>query len=98
MTLVPQGGEDSTIKTSIKIVSTEASHMKALVHAYFVRYVLPKQAKEAEERSAKKKEKIHSLTGRKKRRSSIEVPPGGEKEKERRGSSVQKSKDKPSEV
>lgn len=94
MTLVPQGGEDSTIKTSIKIVSPEASHMKTLVHAYFVRYVMPKKAKELE-KNTKKKKKKQNMTGRKQRRGSTNVSQGSEKKGKRRRSSVHKSKDKP---
>lgn len=104
MTLVPQGGEDSTIKTSIKIVSPEALHMKTLVHAYFVRYVLPKKAKEKEEKKAreeerktKKKGKKQSVVGRKKRRSS-KVSRGSEGEGERRSSAVHKAETKPCEA
>eukprot|EP00904_Undaria_pinnatifida_P004150 jgi/Undpi1/13736/HiC_scaffold_9.g03389.m1 len=51
MTLESHTGVRGFVKTKVKIESPQATQMKSLVHAYFVRYVLPKRAKEAEEKT-----------------------------------------------
>lgn len=49
MTLVSLPG--STFAKTVAIESLRASQMKNLVHAYFVRYVMPKLEKERQEKT-----------------------------------------------
>lgn len=59
MTLTGREGESSSfVKLKvITIKSAQAPQMKSLVHAYMVRYVLPKRKKQEAEEKAKKAEK-----------------------------------------
>lgn len=52
MALVSKGGAKDFIKTQIQIESEEAATMKSLVHAYFIRHVLPEKEKETMEKTA----------------------------------------------
>lgn len=56
MTLTAREGEQTNFvkPTAILIQSTQASQMKSLVHAYMVRYILPRRKKKEEEDKAKK--------------------------------------------
>eukprot|EP00752_Nemacystus_decipiens_P006906 g6201.t1 len=59
MTLTGREGESTSFVklTVVKIHSAKARQMKSLVHAYMVRYVLPKRKKQEAEEKAKKAEK-----------------------------------------
>lgn len=49
-----EGEQTSFVKpTAILIQSAQASQMKSLVHAYMVRYILPRRKKKEEEEKAK---------------------------------------------
>ncbi|CAM9832385.1 unnamed protein product [Ectocarpus sp. 12 AP-2014] len=55
MTLAAREGEQTSFvkPTAILIQSAQASQMKSLVHAYMVRYILPRRKKKEEEEKAK---------------------------------------------
>lgn len=59
MTLTAREGELKP--TLVTIQSAQAPQMKSLVHAYMVRYVLPRQNKEEAENKRKKAEAENSV-------------------------------------
>lgn len=48
----PQGVTKSLLKNIIYITTPDAPRMRSLVHAYFVRYELPRRAKEEADKVA----------------------------------------------
>lgn len=65
MTLTGREGESTSFVklTVVKIRSAQARQMKSLVHAYMVRYVLPRRKQqEAEEKAKKAKDEVHPFT------------------------------------